>query len=64
MAVGRLREGNSEIAACQFIALCQARFYFDRLWLPTRSLGSASDDVRAAVCTFMAAWGMASRGSV
>lgn len=64
MAAGRLREGDSELAACQFIALCQARFYFDRLWRPARNIGGASDDVPAAVCTFMAAWGMPSQGSV
>jgi len=58
MAAGRLRDGDPLLAARQFIALCQAGCYLDRLWRPSRKLAIDVDaDVRAAVDTFMRAWG-------
>lgn len=58
MALGRLREGDPLIAARQFIGLCQAGCYFDRIWRPTRPLANQmQEDVAAAVETFMRAWG-------
>ncbi|WP_404710916.1 TetR/AcrR family transcriptional regulator [Sphingomonas sp. MMS24-J13] len=58
MEVGRLREGDAAIAARQFIALCQAGCYLDRLWRPGIVQGVDPDaEVAAAVRSFMAAWG-------
>ena len=58
MAAGRLRRGSPLLAARQFIALCQAGFYLDRLWRPAAVAGMDPDrDVAAAVKTFVAAWG-------
>jgi AcrR family transcriptional regulator len=58
MAAGRLRQGDPILAARQFIALCQAGYYIDRLWRPD-ILKTADPDaeVAAATTTFMAAWG-------
>lgn len=60
MAAGRLRTDDPLLAARQFIALCHAGFYIDRLWQPSMVIGFDPDtDVAAAVRTFMAAWGPA-----
>jgi len=60
MAAGRLRPGAPLVAARQFIALCQAGCYLDRLWRPNCALVVDIDaDVEAAVRSFMAAWGPA-----
>lgn len=58
MEVGRLREGDAGVAARQFVALCQAGCYLDRLWRPGIVQGIDPDaEVAAAVRSFMAAWG-------
>jgi len=58
MAAGRLRKGDALIAARQFIALCQAGCYLERLWRPGGNPAVDPDaDVAAAVDTFMQAWG-------
>jgi len=58
MAAGRLRKGDGVIAARQFIGLCQAGCYFDRIWRPTQpSATQIQSDIVAAVDTFMRAWG-------
>jgi len=58
MAAGRLRKGDGVIAARQFIGLCQAGCYFDRIWRPTQpSATQIQGDIVAAVDTFMRAWG-------
>jgi len=58
MAAGRLRTGDALVAARQFIGLCQAGCYFDRIWRPMQpSLDQIQDDVATAVDTFMRAWG-------
>ena len=58
MAAGGLRGGSPMIAARQFVALCQAGCYLDRLWRPACTLVVDIDaDVAAAVRSFMAAWG-------
>ncbi|UAK24296.1 TetR/AcrR family transcriptional regulator [Sphingomonas nostoxanthinifaciens] len=57
MASGRMREGDPAIAARQFIGLCQAGCYFDRLWRPQQA--AARDqvaDIEAAVETFLHGW--------
>jgi len=58
MAAGRLRTGDPILAARQFIALCQAGFYVERLWRPDILQTVDPDaEVAAAITTFMAAWG-------
>jgi len=58
MAAGRLRAGDPTLAARQFIALCQASYYVDRLWRPgVLNMVDADTEVAAAITTFMAAWG-------
>ena len=58
MAAGRLRKGDPLVAARQFIGLCQAGCYFDRIWRPTQpSAARIEADVVEAVDTFMRAWG-------
>jgi TetR/AcrR family transcriptional regulator, mexJK operon transcriptional repressor len=60
MAAGRLRPGDADRAARQFLSLCQAGCYLDRLWRqarPTPSEASIDADVIDAVDTFMRAWG-------
>jgi len=58
MAAGRLRRGDAQMAARQFIALCQAGCYLERLWRPTcKPISDPDVDVAAAVDSFMAAWG-------
>lgn len=58
MAAGRLRQGDPASAARQFIALCQAGCYLDRLWRPCCAATADPDaEVGAAVATFIAAWG-------
>jgi hypothetical protein len=58
MAAGRLRDGDPMMAARQFIALCQAGCYLERLWRPGSKPGvDCAVDVAAAVDTFMQAWG-------
>lgn len=58
MAAGRLRQGDPAVAARQFISLCQAGCYFDRLLRPELMEGVDIDgEVAASVETFMAAWG-------
>ena len=58
MAAGRLRHGDAMIAARQFISLCQAGCYFDRLLRPELIEQFDIDgEVAASVATFMAAWG-------
>jgi TetR/AcrR family transcriptional regulator, mexJK operon transcriptional repressor len=58
MMEGRLRPGDPHRAARQFLALCQAGCYLDRLWRPHQpSTGDVEADVAAAVDTFMRGWG-------
>jgi AcrR family transcriptional regulator len=58
MAAGRLRSGDALNAARQFIALCQAGCYLERLWRPGGKPSVDPDlDVASAVDTFMQAWG-------
>jgi hypothetical protein len=58
MAAGRLRKGDPLLAARQFIGLCQAGCYLDRVWRPTRApTTKIQDDAAAAVDSFMRAWG-------
>jgi len=58
MDARRLRKGDPMLAARQFIALCQAGCYLDRLWRPNVVLTvDAHAEVAGAVDTFMAAWG-------
>lgn len=58
MAGGRLRTGDPLLAARQFVALCQAGCYIDRLWRPIGSIRiDIEADVGAAVNSFMGAWG-------
>jgi AcrR family transcriptional regulator len=58
MEAGRLRSGDPLVAARQFIGLCQAGCYFDRIWRPARpSAARIESDVVEAVDTFMRAWG-------
>jgi AcrR family transcriptional regulator len=59
MSAGRLREGDAMLAARQFLALCQAGCYLDRLWRPTRKIpADIESEVCTAVDTFMRAWGV------
>jgi TetR/AcrR family transcriptional regulator, mexJK operon transcriptional repressor len=58
MAAGRLRRNDAQRAARQFIALCQAGCYLDRLWRPVEQIASdVEGDVAAAVEGFLRAWG-------
>lgn len=58
MTAKRLRAGDPMLAARQFIALCQAGCYLDRLWRPNVALTVDADaEVAGSVNTFMAAWG-------
>ena len=58
MEASRLRKGDPLVAARQFIGLCQAGCYFDRIWRPTQpSAARIESDVVEAVDTFMRAWG-------
>lgn len=60
MAEGRLLPGDAQLAARQFMALCQAGGYLDRLWRPSRSpTFDPTTDVATAVETFLRAWGVA-----
>jgi AcrR family transcriptional regulator len=60
MEAARLRQGDPLLAARQFVALCQAGCYLDRLWRPIGTVHVDIDtDVRAAVASFLAAWGAA-----
>lgn len=58
MAAGDLCPGDPAIAARQFISLCQAGCYFDRLLRPELlEQVDIESEVAASVATFMAAWG-------
>jgi AcrR family transcriptional regulator len=58
MEGGRLRAGDPLLAARQFVALCQAGCYIDRLWRPAGTLRvDIEADVGAAVSSFLGAWG-------
>jgi TetR/AcrR family transcriptional regulator, mexJK operon transcriptional repressor len=58
MAAGRLREGDPMRAARQFLALCQAGTYLERLWRPGVAVSAdPAADAASAVDTFMRAWG-------
>jgi len=58
MTAGRLRRGDPLTAARQFLGLCQAGCYLDRLWRPAGRLTvDPAADVAAAVDTFLRAWG-------
>jgi AcrR family transcriptional regulator len=57
MKAGRLRKGDPLVAAHQFVGLCQAGCYLDRIWRPTQpSASKVERDVANAVDTFMRAW--------
>lgn len=56
MAAGRLREGDAAMAARQFLALCQAGAYNDRVWHRLRPDSDPERDVEQAVDTFLRAW--------
>jgi AcrR family transcriptional regulator len=57
MQAGRLRKGDPLVAAHQFIGLCQAGCYLDRIWRPAQwSAVRVEVDVANAVDTFMRAW--------
>lgn len=57
MAAGRLRAGDPMMAARQFIALCQAGCYLDRLWRPgCAMITDPGIDIEEAVTSFMHAW--------
>ena len=57
MAAGRLRPGDALLAARQFLALCQSRFYNDRLLRPAMVPAlDPNEGIDAAVATFMAGW--------
>ena len=58
MAAGRVRPGDSLVAARQFIALCQAGCYPDRLWRTGELPLNLDDEVAVAVESFMAAWAL------
>ena len=58
MVAGRLRAGDPVVAARQFVALCQAGCYIERLWRPLGSFAiDIEGDVRAAVDSFLNGWG-------
>lgn len=58
---GRLRSGDPLLAARQFVALCQAGCYIDRLWRPIGTVKiNIEADVKAAVSSFLGAWGTGS----
>jgi TetR/AcrR family transcriptional regulator, mexJK operon transcriptional repressor len=58
MDAGRLRSGDPKRAADQFIELCLAGIYRQRLWnaIPHPSARAMQDNVDAALATFMAAY--------
>ena len=57
MAAGRLRAGDPLLASRQFLALCQAGFYYERLLRPAMAIGlDPNEGIDAAVHAFMAAW--------
>lgn len=57
MDAGHLRVGSPLLAARQFVALCQAGCYHDRLWRPLGSLAvDIEADVAGALDGFLRAW--------
>jgi TetR/AcrR family transcriptional regulator, mexJK operon transcriptional repressor len=60
MAGGRIRQGDPELAARQFVALCQGGCFSDTIWhRPGGPSSTPEQDVDAAVETFLRAWGAA-----
>lgn len=58
IAAGRLREGDPELAARQFLALCQAGCFSDVVWHRPAGLSSTPElDVDRAVEAFLRIWG-------
>lgn len=58
MEAGRLREGDPELAARQFLSLCQGGCFSDVIWHRGGAPGSTPEqDVDTAVDTFFRAWG-------
>ncbi|MDO6413826.1 TetR/AcrR family transcriptional regulator [Sphingomonas sp. BIUV-7] len=58
MATGRLRVGDSEIAARQFLSLCQAGCFSDVIWHRVGGPSSTPGrDVETAVEAFLRIWG-------
>ena len=64
MTAGRVRRGDTFVAAQQFIALCQANAFLHRLWhVPDAPPVDIDRDVQAAVDTFLRAWGVAAEAA-
>lgn len=58
MAAGRLRKGDPELAARQFLALCQAGCFSDVVWhRPAGPSSTPEIDVDRAVEAFLCIWG-------
>lgn len=57
MGAGRLRQGDSELAARQFLSLCQAGCFYDVIWhRPSGPSSTPEKDVEAAVDAFLRIW--------
>jgi hypothetical protein len=57
MGAGRLRQGESELAARQFLSLCQAGCFYDVIWhRPSGPSSTPDKDIDAAVDAFLRIW--------
>ncbi len=58
MQQGRLRQGDPELAARQFLSLCQAGCFSDVIWHRVNGTSSTPEtDVDTAVEAFLRIWG-------